>query len=82
MLQAISHGLQLPDRPVDLICLGAEYRPVDLRIPFRCEHLRYFLQRESCGLPERNQRQPFENVGIERAAQSSPASRSDQPFSS
>jgi len=38
--QAVAHGAQFADRPVQLLRLGREHLPVDARLPFRREHER------------------------------------------
>ena len=80
MPQAVAHGAQLADRPVELIRLDREHLAVDARLPLGREHARDLIEREAGGAPQRDQRQPFDHAGIEQAAQPAPAGGGDQPL--
>ena len=80
MPQAVAHGAELADRPVQLVRLGREHLPVDARPPVRREHERDLVEREAGGAAQRDQRQPLQHAGIEQAAQAAPADRGDQPL--
>jgi len=54
--------------------------PVDSELPVWREHERDLIEREAGGASQRDQRQPFENAGIEYTVETPPADRSDQPF--
>ena len=78
--QAVAHGAQFADRPVQLVRLGREHLPVDARPPVRREHERDLIERKAGGAPQRDQRQPLQHAGIEQTAQATPADRGDQPL--
>jgi hypothetical protein len=63
---------------VKLLCLGGEHPSIDARPPIRREHAPDLIQREPTRAPERDQREPLEDSGIEEASQTSPADRGDQ----
>ena len=68
------------DDPIEVVRLGCEHLPVDVRLPVRREHERDLLERKAPTAPERDQCQPLEHAGIELTAQSPPSSGGDQPF--
>lgn len=76
--QAIAHGAELADRPVELRRLGREHRSVDARLAVRREHSGDLIEREAGLAPEHDQREPIEHGGIEEPAQAAPANRGDQ----
>lgn len=80
MPQAVAHGAKFSDCLVQVVRFGQEHVPVDMQLSVRGEHECDLVEREAGGAPEGNQRQSFQYIRIEQAAQASPANRSDQPF--
>jgi hypothetical protein len=78
--QTLAHGAQLADRPVQLIRLRRELPPVDARPPVRREHVRNLIERKAGGAPQGDQRQPFQDAGIEPTTQAPPPGGRDQPL--
>jgi hypothetical protein len=76
--QAVAHGPQRANGPVEFFRLGGEQMPVDTRRAVACNHLRDLVEGEPSGTPQSDQRQPFQNGRIEEAAQTSPSDGGDQ----
>ncbi|MNN65101.1 hypothetical protein D3C81_1805800 [compost metagenome] len=76
--QSVPHRRQLADRPVQLIGLGGEQFPVNLRPALLREHPGDVIQRESRRPPQRDQRQAFEHASVIYAPHAAPADRGDQ----
>lgn len=68
MAQAIAHGCKFLNCLIQFICLGREHLPVDFRAAVGGEHKSDFIQRETGGPPQSDERQALENIGIEQAA--------------
>jgi len=77
MAEAVAHGAQSADRPVQLVRFGREQLPVNPRIPARSKHERDLVEREAGGAPECDQRHPLQHAGIEQTAEAPPADRRD-----
>jgi metallophosphoesterase superfamily enzyme len=61
MPQAIAHGGQPSDRPVEFLCLGHEHPTIDAWPAVRCEHPGNLLEREAGLTPKGYQCEPIED---------------------
>jgi len=63
--QAVSHGSQLANRPVQFFGLCGEHLSVDPRPAIRREHARDLIEAEAGRASERDEREAVQNTGVE-----------------
>lgn len=80
MPQAVAHGTELTDRPVEFIRLRGEHFPIDARSAIRREHPRHLIERKTRSAPDADEREAFQDARIEQTAETSPSNGRDQPL--
>ncbi len=80
MPQSVPHRTQSANQDVEFVRLGGEHLPVDPHLSARPEHARDFVQGETGGAPDPDQRQSLQHARIEKPAEAAPSDRGDQPL--
>jgi hypothetical protein len=78
--QPIAHGGELTDLRVQLSGLCSQQLTIDARLACGREHARHFFEGEPGRASQRDQRESFQHVGVEQAAQAAPAYGRDEPL--
>jgi hypothetical protein len=76
--KSVTHGAQLANLPVQLLCLGRQNLSIYPKAPVRREHERYLIQRKTGNLTEGDHRELFQHPRIEQTTQTAPPDGSDQ----
>lgn len=78
--EAVAKGAETPEGLIQFVSLGGELDPVEAGPAIFAEHAADLLERETGGLRQRDQRQPFEHARIEQPFEPVSADRGDQPL--